>query len=194
MHPPPCRSHESGPAHPGPEVGVVDDLDRQKLPTIEQPSEPKQRAPTLYGIILFKLGKGLLLLSLALGIYSLAGDDLATLFERMIRWIRLDPESAFFSGLAEKLDQITPTNIRWVAAGTFFYSLFSLIEGFGLAMRVSWAGWMAIGESAFFIPIELFDLHRHFTWTVFIILAVNIAIFWYLLQNRHRLFHHHHHH
>jgi uncharacterized membrane protein (DUF2068 family) len=155
-------------------------------------SDSKQRAPTLYGIILFKLGKGLLLLSLALGIYSLAGDDLAMMFERLVRWIRLDPESEFFSGLAEKLARITPTNIRWLAAGTFFYSLFSLVEGVGLTLRVSWAGWMAIGESAFFIPIELFDLNRQFTWTVAVILALNVAIFWYLLQNRHRLFHHHH--
>jgi uncharacterized membrane protein (DUF2068 family) len=50
---------------------------------------------------------------------------------------------------------------------------------------------MAIGESAFFIPIELYELRQHFSWTVLIILGLNILIVWYLLENRHRLFHHH---
>ena len=70
------------------------------------------------------------------------------------------------------------------------YSLFSLVEGIGLIFRVSWAGWMAIGESVFFIPIEVYDLLHNFRWKVVGILALNILIVWYLFQNRHRLFKH----
>ena len=40
-------------------------------------SEPvRKRAPTLYAIIVIKLVKGLVLLLLALGVYSLADNDL----------------------------------------------------------------------------------------------------------------------
>ena len=81
-----------------------------------------------------------------------------------------------------------------MAGGAFFYSLFSLVEGVGLILRVSWAGWLAIGESAFFVPIEVYELAHRPTLTVFCILALNVFIVWYLLQNRHRLFRHHHHH
>ena len=81
----------------------------------------------------------------------------------------------------------------WVAAGTVVYSLFSLVEGVGLMVRVSWAGYMAIGESAFFIPIEMFDLVHHYSGTVFIIMVLNILIVWYLFANRQRLFKQHHH-
>ncbi len=81
------------------------------------------------------------------------------------------------------------------AVGTFLYSLFALVEGIGLTFRVSWAGWLSIGESAFFIPIEIYELiHRGFSWTVFGILVFNVFIVWYLFENRQRLFHHHHHH
>jgi uncharacterized membrane protein (DUF2068 family) len=59
--------------------------------------------------------------------------------------------------------------------------------------RVSWAGWLAIGESAFFIPIEVFELVHHPSWTVAGILGLNIFIVWYLFANRQRLFRHHHH-
>jgi hypothetical protein len=34
---------------------------------------------------------------------------------------------------------------------------------------------------------------RGFSLTVFIILVINLAIVWYLVKNRNRLFHHHHH-
>jgi uncharacterized membrane protein (DUF2068 family) len=79
------------------------------------------------------------------------------------------------------------------AVGTLIYSLFSLVEGIGLMFRIRWAGFLAIGESAFFIPIEIFDLiHRpKFSFIVFAILCVNILIVWYLYKNRDRLFKHH---
>jgi uncharacterized membrane protein (DUF2068 family) len=81
--------------------------------------------------------------------------------------------------------------VLWAAAGTLFYSLFSLVEGVGLILRVSWAGWLAIGESAFFIPIEIHELVKNPILPVFLVLALNVLIVWYLLLNRHRLFRHH---
>ena len=153
--------------------------------------EKKQRAPTLYAIIAIKLGKGLALLLLALGVYSLADNDLMRDYRHLLEFVHLDPERKFFADLAKSIAQITPANIYWVAAGTGLYSVFSLVEGVGLSFRVSWAGWMAISESIFFIPIEVYELMKHFSITVSIILLVNIFIVVYLVQNRHRLFHHH---
>jgi uncharacterized membrane protein (DUF2068 family) len=169
----------------------------------DAPSVPKRRAPSLWFIIVTKLLKGTLALLLAFGVYKLAGRDLGNLFDQTLRVIHLDPENRFLSDIGDKLETITPTNMKWVATGTFLYSLFSLVEGVGLMFRVPWAGWMAIGESAFFIPIEIFELvHRHemvrrgelhagFSWKLSIILGLNILILWYLLQNRARLFKHH---
>jgi len=52
--------------------------------------------------------------------------------------------------------------------------------------------WLAIGESAFFIPVEIFELTDKFTWLMFSILAVNSLIVAYLIANRQKLFRHHH--
>jgi uncharacterized membrane protein (DUF2068 family) len=165
----------------------------------------KKRAPTLYFIIIFKLLKGTLAILLAFGVYRMAGKDIGGLFDRLVRFIHLDPENRFLSYIGDSLDTIKPGNMRAVATGTFLYSLFSLVEGVGLVFRASWAGWLAIGESVFFIPIEIFELVRHhelikrgeipahagFAWTVSVILGLNILIVWYLFQNRERLFRHH---
>jgi uncharacterized membrane protein (DUF2068 family) len=151
----------------------------------------KNRAPTLYFIIAIKLLKGLLFLLLAFGVYRIADENLPELFHDVLRFLHVDPENRFFTELSAKIETISESRMVWLAGGTFFYSLFSLVEGVGLLFRVSWAGWLAIGESAFFVPIEIFDLLHRFRVAVLVVLILNIFIVWYLLQNRQRLFRHH---
>src|SRR6266516_922963 len=161
----------------------------------------KKRAPTLYVIIAIKLLKGLLFVVLAIVAYTLSDNDLPAEYRGLLHHLRLNPERKFFADLAVQVGKLTEAKVLWAAAGTLCYSLFSLVEGVGLIFRVSWAGWMAIGESAFFIPIEIYELiHRTqdpnrpgHPMVVLIILALNVFIVWYLFQNRHRLFRHHHH-
>ena len=174
------------------------------------PAAPeKKRAPMLYFIVAIKLIKGVALLLLALGVLSLANRDLSDVFDQFLRWVHLDPERSFFQGIGDWLDTITPANVREVASGTFLCGLFLIVLGLGLAFRARWAIWLAIGESAFFIPIEIFQLVRHHQSAVAgqlrselfphpkiglaILLALNVTIVWYLLKNRKRLFRHHHH-
>jgi uncharacterized membrane protein (DUF2068 family) len=164
-----------------------------EIPKIPDP-KPKG-APTLYLISGFKIVKGVLLLALAFGIFTLADKNLPDLFNAFLRWIHLDPERKFFTHIGEKLDTITPANVRWVATGTFLYGLFLITGGTGLAFRARWAVWLAIGESAFFLPIELYEMLRedHLSWELPAVLAVNVVIVWYLFRNRERLFRHPHH-
>jgi len=143
----------------------------------------------LYTIVAFKILKGSLLLALALGVYSLVGGDLSQKLDRLLRVVRIDAERQFFDNLAAQLALVTPATLGWVATGTLIYSLFSLIEAFGLLSRARWAGWLAIGESAFFIPIEIHHLVSRFTFILLSILVVNALIVFYLYRNRQRLFH-----
>jgi len=159
-------------------------------PEKNKTTEIRRRAPTLYAIIAIKLAKGLLLLLLAAGVYSLHDNNLPDEFRQSLQFFHLDPEKAFFTELARKISEITPANVVWVARGTVLYSLFSLIEGTGLVFRVSWAGWLAIGESTFFIPIEIYEMMHRYSLSLLVILGLNILIVWYLFQNRERLFHH----
>jgi uncharacterized membrane protein (DUF2068 family) len=161
----------------------------------------KKRAPTLYLIITMKLLKGALFVALAITMYTLSDNDLPAELQNLLHHLRFNPERRFWTDLVRQVGQLTEAKVLWAAAGTLVYSLFSLVEGVGLLFRVSWAGWLAIGESAFFIPIEIFELvqqsarrenRQGHIITVLVILALNVLIVWYLLQNRKRLFHHHH--
>ena len=168
----------------------------------------KNRAPTLYFIAICKIAKGVALLLLAAGINYLAGKDLQDDFDKFIEWVRLDPEHSFFRNIGDWLATVTPGSVRATALAAFIYGIFLMVSGTGLAMRAKWAIWLTIGESAFFIPIEILELTRrrphveppdelhphHFInprMGLFIVLVLNIFIVWYLLKNRERLFRHH---
>jgi uncharacterized membrane protein (DUF2068 family) len=157
-------------------------------------TEPLKRpAPTLYAIIAIKLLKGAIFVALAIVMYTLSDNNLPDEYKKLLHHLRLHPERKFWSDLAIKVGQLTERRVVLAAIGTLIYSLFSLVEGVGLIFRISWVGWLTICESAFFVPIEVFELTHHFSKVVFGILAINILIVWYLFQNRHRLFRHHHH-
>ena len=162
----------------------------------------KKPAPTFFGIIAFKLLKGAVFFTLAIVLYCLSDNNLPQeykdflaqpMVESILHHLRVHPGNKFFTHLAEQIGELTEANVLWASAGTLFYSLFSLVEGTGMMFRVSWAGWMAIGESAFFIPIEIYELSRpgRFSWFLVSVLVINIIIVWYLYQNRNRLFRHH---
>ena len=167
--------------------------EQENLALLVPATKPKP-APTLYFIVVIKLFKGIVLLLAAAGIFSLAGKDLSDEFDQFIRWIHLDPEHSFFQNIGDWLDTITAANVRAVALGTLLYGLFLLVGGTGLAFRAKWAIWLAIGESAFFVPIEVRHLVEKFSWFVFGLTVINIIVVWYLYAYREVLFHHHHRH
>ena len=181
--------------------------EQENLALLIPESKPK-RAPTLYFIIGVKFFKGVAALLLALGAYSLTDNNLPEDFRKLLEFLHLDPEKKFFLELADRVGEITPANLEWLAVGSIIYGLFMLLQAGGLIFRVSWIVWLVIGESAFFIPIEIFELvrrhapnpenHPHFfihpKTGIAIVLAVNVAIVWYLFKNRARIIRHHHHH
>ena len=149
-----------------------------------------QRAPTLYGIVTFKLIRGLILLVLAQKVFSLVGQELRPHFDAAVHRLRLDPETEFFDRLGDRIDAITPLNVGWAATGTLLYGALSLSEAVGLAMRARWAGLLVVVESGFFIPLEVYGLIRNPSATIVVVLIFNLAILIYLHRNRNRLFRH----
>jgi uncharacterized membrane protein (DUF2068 family) len=159
----------------------------------EETDPTPKRAPTLYAIIAIKLAKGALLLTAAIVAYTLSDNDLPAEFKTLLHHLGQDPQRKFFISLAQKIATVTEANVLWVAAATFTYCMFSLVEGVGLIFRVRWAGWLAVLEGAFFIPIEVYELvEKGFSWSVLIIMVLNVFIVVYLIRNRDRLFRHHH--
>ncbi len=133
-------------------------------------------------IALYKLLKVLLLLASAYGVLRLRD---ATVLERLSHWIASKPSGieqdflrrglAFISGLS-------PARISALGYVTLAYAAIFTIEGLGLWFRQRWAEWLTIVVTGSLIPLELYELFRRPTIGKAAVLAGNIAIVVYLVQ------------
>lgn len=134
----------------------------------------------LFLIGLFKLCKGVALLIAGFGLLKLLHRDVADVVQHWIEVLRVDPDNRFVHRAILKIFNVTPKQLRALSAGTFIYSAIFLTEGTGLLARKHWAEYMTLISTGLFIPLEVYEIHRHFTWLKLAVTAVNALIVWYL--------------
>jgi uncharacterized membrane protein (DUF2068 family) len=129
---------------------------------------------------LFKLVKGVGLLILGVGLLKMLHRDVATVAEHWIEVLRVDPDNRFVHRALLKIFNVTPKQLKELSAGTFVYSAIFLTEGVGLLARKHWAEYMTLISTGLFIPLEVYEIYRHFTMLKVGVTVVNMAIVWYL--------------
>jgi uncharacterized membrane protein (DUF2068 family) len=139
-----------------------------------------KRDPWLLLIGLFKLVKGVSLLIVAFGLLRLLHRDVAEVTQHWIEILRVDPENRFIHRALTKVLRVTPKQLKELSAGTFVYAAIFLTEGTGLLLRKHWAEYMTLISTGLFIPLEIYEIHRHFTMVKLVVTMVNILIVWYL--------------
>jgi uncharacterized membrane protein (DUF2068 family) len=136
--------------------------------------------PWILLIGVFKLAKGLGLLLAGFGLLRLLHRDVASVTEHWIEVLRVDPDNRFIHRALLKIFNVTPKQLRELSAGTFLYAAIFLTEGTGLLARKHWAEYMTLISTGLFIPLEIWEIHRHFTMLKLGVTVVNVLIVWYL--------------
>ncbi len=135
----------------------------------------------LVAIGAFKILEGLLFVLLGLGVVRLLHRDIGDLLLRLATSMRIDPESHLVNLLLEKVQLLTPHKMRLISAGIFLKAGLDFVEGIGLALEKTWAEWLTIGLTASFLPWEIFELVKHFTWVKVGITFLNVLVLLYLV-------------
>lgn len=152
------------------------------LTALASPKADREASSTAILLIgIFKLLKGLLLVAVGIGALKLLHKDLATLVNYWVDILRVDPENRFVHRILAKILPITPKQLKEISAGTFFYAGLLLTEGVGLLMRKHWAEYFTVITTAALLPLEIYELIRHFTAAKVFVLVVNAAIVVYLV-------------
>lgn len=149
-------------------------------PDPETPARERRHQPGVRLIAVFKLVKGMLLLAIGVGALSLVHRDVAVTVAHWVKFLRADPENRLVHLMMTKLDLANDRTLRAIGAGTFFYAGLLLTEGFGLLFEKTWAEYLTIVATGSFIPLELFELTRRVTVSRVTVLAINVAVVWYL--------------
>jgi uncharacterized membrane protein (DUF2068 family) len=145
----------------------------------------KSKRPAAKGLLLiaiFKLVKGVLLLAVGVGALKLLHRDLALSITHWVDILRVDPDNRFIHRLVEKAFSVNPRQLKELSVGTFFYASLLLTEGVGLLLRKGWAEYFTVITTTALVPLEVYELVRRLTFTRVGVLAVNVAIVWYLVR------------
>ena len=129
----------------------------------------------------FKILEGTFFVLLGLGVVRLLHRDVGDLLLRLALALRIDPESHFVNLLLDKVQLLTPHKMRLISAGIFLKAGLDYLEGIGLAMEKTWAEWLTIAITASFLPWEVFEIIRRFTWVKVGITLLNVLVLLYLL-------------
>jgi uncharacterized membrane protein (DUF2068 family) len=154
--------------------------------TLPRKASKKQAAKepfsfVLFLIGLFKLFKAALLIAIGIGAVKFLHKDLATTVLHWAQVLRVDPDNRYVHGLMVKIFRVTPKQLKELSVGTFIYAGLFLTEGVGLLLRKHWAEYFTIITTGAFIPLEIYELVRHFTVTKLVVTVINVLIVWYLV-------------
>jgi uncharacterized membrane protein (DUF2068 family) len=129
----------------------------------------------------FKILEGTLFVLLGLGIVRLLHRDIGDMLLRLAMSLRIDPESHFVNLVLEQVQLLTPRKMQLISAGIFLKAGLDYLEGIGLALEKNWAEWLTIGLTASFLPLEIFEIARHFTWVKVGVTLLNVLVLMYLV-------------
>jgi uncharacterized membrane protein (DUF2068 family) len=146
----------------------------------KQPSK-ESSSFVLILIGLFKLFKALLLIAAGVGAIKLLHKDLSVTVLHWIQLLCVDPDNRFIHRVLVKVFRVTPKQLKELSIGTFLYAGVFLTEGIGLLLRKHWAEYFTIISTGLFIPLEIYELAKHFTILKLAVAAINVLIVWYLV-------------
>ena len=131
---------------------------------------------------IFKLLKALLLVAVGIGAIQFLHKDLAGAVVHWVQLLRVDPDNRWVHGILVKIFRVTPKQLRELSVGTFLYAGLFTTEGIGLLLEKRWAEYFTIVTTGGLIPLEVFELWKHFTMAKTVVALVNLLIVWYLVR------------
>jgi uncharacterized membrane protein (DUF2068 family) len=130
---------------------------------------------------IFKLLKALLLIAVGIGAVRYLHKDVGAAVMHWIHVLHVDPDNRFIQRILAKIFRVTPKQLKELSVGTFFYAGLFAIEGVGLLLRKRWAEYFTIITTSALIPLEIYELARHFTVAKVVVTAINVLIVLYLV-------------
>ena len=136
---------------------------------------------TLAAIAAFKFVKSLLLVVVAIGLFRLRHPEAIDAFAHWVGTLQIATGHEFVGRAIRWLVDIDAHTIALFGTIALVYATLYAIEGYGLWENRGWAKYLTVISTCLFIPVELWEMYRHFTPMKVVALIVNILIVAYLV-------------
>jgi uncharacterized membrane protein (DUF2068 family) len=129
----------------------------------------------------YKFASGALLFLVGVEAIRLLHADVQFVVARWVEWFHVDRGRSVHV-LLDRLGQISPRELMGMSAASFLYSGVQVTEGVGLYLERRWAEYLAVLGTGGFLPIELYELGRAFSWSKLAVLIFNGLVVGYLAR------------
>jgi uncharacterized membrane protein (DUF2068 family) len=145
------------------------------------PTPSRNEDRYLRWIAFYIFGKGLLLCLLAIGILGFLHKDVDTIVGNWMTLLGFNMENRHVVTFLARLDKVTDKQLAEWSGITFAVAGMFVTQATGLLLRQQWAKYLTVSVTASLIPVEIFELFRHFGWIKVGVLGANIAIVTFLI-------------
>jgi uncharacterized membrane protein (DUF2068 family) len=129
----------------------------------------------------FKMVEAAACILLGIGALRLMHMDLVDVATRFLMRLGLDVDGRLFNQILDRLALVSPHQLKQIGVGIFCYAGLHTLEGVGLLLRKRWAEYVTVILTASFLPLEFFEIVRHFTWIKMAVLAINVLVLVFLI-------------
>lgn len=134
----------------------------------------------LRAVAIFETLKGLLVISAAVYLFAIFYQDVQGVASRFARGEHLGP-FRHFPNISKMLFQnMNDDRLHFLVLLAILYSAMRFIEAYGLWFGRRWAEWFALVSGSVYLPIELYELAKGFTWLKIGLLTTNLLIVLYM--------------
>jgi uncharacterized membrane protein (DUF2068 family) len=130
----------------------------------------------LRAVALFEAFKGTLALLAAGGLFYLIPHDLRQVAVELVGRLHLNAGKSYPNVFVRILEDTSNAQLWLIGCLVVLYALVRFIEAWGLWRSRRWAEWLAAVSGAIYVPLELYELFRGFSWIKLAALAANLAV------------------
>lgn len=134
------------------------------------------------GVAFLEAAKGVLVIVVGIGALSLIHHDVQRFAEQVVGHLHLNAAKTAPRVFIEYAAKLTDPRLAMLAAFAALYSAARFIESYGLWRRRSWAEWFAAVSGGIYIPFEVLELMRGWSWLACSALAINLAVVWLMVM------------
>jgi uncharacterized membrane protein (DUF2068 family) len=132
-------------------------------------------------VAVFEAAKGLLVLTVGFGLFSLLHHDIQALAEQLVTHFHLDPAGHYPHIFIELAAQVNDGRLWMLSGFALLYTIVRLVEAYGLWHARSWAEWLAALSGGIYIPFELREVWHRPGLITAATLAVNVLIVLFMI-------------
>jgi uncharacterized membrane protein (DUF2068 family) len=130
----------------------------------------------LRAVAVFEALKGTLALLAAGGLFYLIPHDFRHLAVELVGRLHLNAGKSYPNVFVRILEDTSNTQLWLIACLVVVYATVRFVEAYGLWRSRGWAEWLAAASGAIYVPVEVYELSRGFSWIKLAALVLNLAI------------------